>query len=161
QVAKILDHPDGKTLLEKMGSKIPMLDPGRLQKWTGLKASQIDHVAVGVRPGEWALTLVIRTQGPYNLKELTAALGDAKDTPYRNKPSYRLQQTVPSRMLWCADSRTMVVVINLMGGVTLADLDKLPKEPRNGAAGLPDPVRQVLENHLDKESVLWVAGEPG
>ncbi len=157
-MAQITAEPAGNELLKQLKAHKARLDIDQLAEWVGLPGKDIDHVAFGLRPDDsFSAWLIVHTRQPYSPDALAAALAPAKATVHHGRPVYRPPQHPPARMIWLYDPKTLAVRLSLVG-VELTDLDQLPAQPRTGAAGLSAPIRPVLDR-LDRESVLWLAGD--
>jgi hypothetical protein len=162
-VAELLAQPIGAKLLERPqaggGEQPPWpvdLALGPVEKWTGLKAAELDHVVLGthIDLGLPHLTIVVRTLKPYDPLALEKARAPQVPVQYLNRNLY--QFSPPPGMLFCADPRTLVLVLRLDA---LAERDKqlLTAAPRTGTKGPPAPVRTIVQQRLSKGTLIWWA----
>ena len=129
-----------------------------LERWTGLKAREIDHLVVGVRaeePFPTPTVVVVRTVRPYDQGAVKAALGAEPSanaagdkTIYQGRPADGGFRPV----IWFADERTLVV------GLIARHLEAVPDRPADGLERLPTAVREQLQSLLPGGPV-WVAGQ--
>ena len=129
-----------------------------LERWTGLKAREIDHLVVGVQAEDGVpppAVLVVRTVRPYDADAVKTAL-DAEPSPngaggkalYQGKPRDGGFRPV----VWFADERTLVIAL------TARSLEAVPDRPAEGLQRLPAEVRDLLENRLLPGGPAWVVG---
>ncbi len=129
-----------------------------LERWTGLKPREIDHVVIGVRAEEPIPTptvVVVRTMRPYDRSAVMAALGAEPSanaaggkTIYQGRPAdggFR-------PMVWFADERTLVV------GLMARHLEAVPDRPAVGLERLSAEVRERLQE-LSPDGPVWVVGQ--
>jgi hypothetical protein len=159
-VAEALQDAEGKKLLEP--SRLGPLGPGlaSIEKWTGLKPEQLDHLVFGLRVNDQLpqLTVVVRTRQPYRRDVLAAALHPSKPTERDNKPLYCFKLgRFGDAVLWCAGEQTLVLIARL-DGAGARDMDAVPLAPRAGSEGLPDALQSFLKERLPGGAVAWVAG---
>jgi hypothetical protein len=161
-LGQVLDDPKGKKLLEQAQFRNANLGLAQLESWTGLKPEQIDNIALGLQPDALVrgATVVVRMRGSYSQNDLAKALQPIKATEVDGKHVYRVQSGSPQRMIWRFDDQTLVMQVSITG-VNLDDVKKFPTKPNTGAAGLPKPIQNLMEQHLDKQSILWAVGELG
>ena len=128
-----------------------------LERWTGLKASQIDHVVLGVKADD-ALPprtlLVVRTTRPYDADAVKAALHAEPVPDAVGKTVYRAgpRDGGLRPALWFADERTLVL------GLLPKHLESVPDRPAAGLERLPAEVRSLLETRLEAGGPAWVVG---
>jgi hypothetical protein len=133
---------------------------GTVEKWTGLKAEDLEHVVVGTEVSNRLpqLTVVAQTRRPYDNASLASALHPSKPTLQRGKPLYRFGLHPGEGMLWCPEPRTLVLLFRL-DALKTEDLEAIPLAPRAGAALPPRALREVLAGQrVDKQSLIWAAG---
>ena len=128
-----------------------------LERWTGLKPEEVDHLVLGVKADEGIpprSVLVVRTVRPYDADAVRTALQaesvgvrDGK-TLYKCKPRDGGLRPI----LWCADERTLVF------GLLEKHLEAVPNQPAAGLERLPAEVRTLLEERLDSAGPAWVVG---
>ncbi len=158
QVADLRQTEAGRDLLNHLASigKIEV-DAGLLERWTGLRLEEIDHLVLGVRVnGDFPprAVLVIRTVLPYNPDAVRKTL-EAERLPDANgKTLYKFKQRDGglAPILWCADDRTLVF------GLLARQIEAVPAMPAAGLERLPVEVRTLLENRLQTPGPAWVVG---
>ena len=160
-VTQLQSREEGRKLLDRFRSGNLFLGLGQVEQWTGLKATEIDHLALGVRLDQDLprFTLVVRTRKTYSLKALEQALAPARPAAFAGRPAYPIRLgPMGQAVLWCRDDSTMVLAINLLTA-KLDDLKELPAEPRKTIDALAPSLREALTGGLNREAFLWVAGE--
>ena len=72
--------------MEHLEAKKINLGLDQIQKWTGLRPEDIDHLALGLRPNEAlkGFTLVVRTRQPYAESTIAEAVKPAVPPPAPN-----------------------------------------------------------------------------
>lgn len=156
-VEELLASPAGKALLAeplKLGRVELRLDG--VERWTGLRLQDIDHLVLGVKvddPLPPPTILVVRTTRPYDLKKLRSTL-EAKSAGGGKRPLYRFQPAgLPFPLYFGgADPRTLVL------GLSPTHLAEVPLRPVAGLDHLATPVRKVLEDRVGPGGPLWAAG---
>src|SRR5262249_40828428 len=147
-----LASPAGKELLAAplaLGTREVRL--ADVERWTGLKLDEIDHVMLGAEADRLtSATLVVRSRRPYDEARVRQALKAQK----KASPDRALYQVSiagwPAAAVWCADDRPLVF------GLTVADLEKLRRS--EGAEALAEPVRSLLQERVGAAGPLWLAG---
>jgi hypothetical protein len=155
-VAELLADDAGKRLLNdplKVGSSEFRL--GAIEKWTGLRPGEVDHVVLGVKaddPLPPRLNIVVRTRQPYDAAKVREAL-KARRAGGGNKELYRFEGPggVPL-VLWCADERTLVL------GLLANHLEAVPLRPRDDLGALVPELRPILRERMRPAGPVWVAG---
>lgn len=128
-----------------------------LERWTGLKAEEIDHLVLGVKADEGIpppAVLVVRTVRPYDAEAVRATLGAEPAPAVGGKTLYKCKTGDGGLrpFLWCADERTLVF------SLFEKPLEAVPDEPSAGLERLPADVRMLLEERLDSAGPAWVVG---
>ena len=156
QVAELRQTDAGRDLLNHLLhiGKIE-INADLLERWTGLKTEEIDHLVLGVQADD-ALPpqtmLVVRTVRPYDADAVKAVLqaeraGEAgRRVFYKGKPRDGGLRPV----LWFADDRTLVV------GLLEKHLEQVPEAPAVGLERLPAEVRTLLEGRLQAAGPVWL-----
>jgi hypothetical protein len=159
QVAEIFKDPAGKKLLETPRPMLLDMALGTIEKWTALRAEDLDHFAVGteIKDKLPQLTLVVETRTEYDAAALGKALHPTAPTRHRDKPLYRFALKPGEGMLWCPRPRTLVLLFRL-DALKTADLEAIPLAPRSGTDAGPRPIRDILAERVNKQSLLWAAG---
>jgi hypothetical protein len=158
QVAELRQTDAGRELLKHL-FRIGKVDLSAdfIERWTGLKAGEIDHLVLGVKADDELLprtVLVVRTTQPYNADAVRTKLQaermpDAKGkTLYKCKPGEGELRPI----LWCADERT------LLFGLTTKHIEAVPAKPAVGLERLPAAVRILMELRLQSAGPAWVVG---
>jgi hypothetical protein len=133
------------------------LNAGLLERWTGLKAEDVDHLVLGVKADDDLLprtVLVVRTVHPYNADAVRTALQAERLPDAGGKTLYKCKPRDGglAPVLWCADERTLVF------GLIAKHLETVPDKPAVGLERLPAEVRALLENRLQSAGPAWVVG---
>ena len=158
QVAELRQTDAGRELLKHL-FRIGKVDLSVdfIERWTGLKAEEIDHLVLGVKADDELpprTVLMVRTTHPYDAAAVRTNLqaerlpdGQGK-TLYKCKPGDGGLRPV----LWFADERTLVF------GLTAKHLEAVPYKPADGLERLPAEVRSLLETRLQSAGPAWVVG---
>ena len=159
--ADLLADPGGQSLLQPPQPAWLQTILGNIEKWTGLKQGDLDHVVLGTTVGDKlpALALVVRTLKPYENAVLEKALAPAKAQNHRGKALYRFAlKPLGEGLLWCPGEQTMVLLLRL-DAAKLEDMLVIPLEPRPNLEFLTPQARKLLaDGRIHKESLAWVAG---
>lgn len=155
-VAELLADDTGKRLLNdpiKVGPTEFRL--GAVEKWTGLRPEEVDHVVLGVKaddPLPPRLNVVVRTREPYDAAKVRETL-KARRAGGGKKELYRFDGPggVPL-VLWCADERTLVV------GLLPTHLEAVPLKPRDDLSALVPELRPILRERMRPAGPVWAAG---
>jgi hypothetical protein len=155
-LAELLADDTGRRLLNdpiKVGATEFRL--GAVEKWTGLRPEEVDHVVLGVKaddPFPPRLNVVVRTRQPYDAAKVREAL-KARRAGGGKKELYRFDGPggVPL-VLWCADERTLVL------GLLANHLEPVPAEPRDDLGALVPELRPVLRERMRPAGPVWAAG---
>jgi hypothetical protein len=127
-----------------------------LEQWAGVRAEDVDHIAVGVKLDDAippCVVLVVRTRRRYDgdavrtALHVEAAMKAGRKTLYPFKP--RLGRVELRPQLCCADDRTLVV------GLFGKDMASVPDEAADGDERLPAAVRELLEQRVATAAPLW------
>ncbi len=163
-VAEALQDPIGRLILERFrpaqalaegpDQAAPQLDS--LERWTGLRLREVDHIVLGLNITNRLLpkvVLVVQTRQPYDPEKVRAAL-KARASPEPGKPLYRFQlegQRLDA-VVWFAGERTLIV------GREAEDLQDVPATPRAGIAHLSVPLQTMLRERLGRVAPVWAVG---
>jgi hypothetical protein len=156
-VAELLQTDAGRALLTrpfKVGGADIRLDV--LERWTGLKLDEMDHVVLGLRaedPLGRPAALVVRTRRAYDADRVREALKTERLAVGGDKTLDRFELKDPPLrpVLWCADDHTLVF------SLLPVYFEHIPRTPRKGIDHLPREVQKVLER-VGPGNPLWVAG---
>jgi hypothetical protein len=173
-VAELAEQPLGQKLLARpaadgTGEPPPWLleqGLGRVEKLTGLKATDIDHVVFGTKgdAGLPTIILVVRTRQPYEPAAIARAQVPVVPVKHRDKDLYqfKLQLAGPGPIpfggqgaLWCADPQTLILLFNL--ALTPGDKDLLTDRARSGVEVPPRALRPFLAERLTTGTLIWWA----
>jgi hypothetical protein len=159
--ADLLDDSLGQRLLAVPRPRLLDLALTNVEKWTAQPATNIDHVVVGAAITRAdripPLVFVVQNREPYHPQVLANKL-KTKAVDHQDRPLFRFRfDPAGEGYLWCMNPRVMVLVVRIIEGVKLEDLDTIPRDPWAGAAGLPAPLRELIIR-MDKESLAWIAG---
>ncbi|HYV36255.1 MAG TPA: hypothetical protein VE988_11160 [Gemmataceae bacterium] len=163
-VAELLATPQGAKLLARApageGESAPQLVElglGQVEKWTGLKADAIDHVVLAIRGGVLFphAMIVVRTLKDYDPAKVEKAQLPAKPTKHHDRDLYQVAN--PPGMLYCADPRTLVLLIR-PDLLPERDVELVTAKLRTGADGPPLSIRAMVHQRLTVGTQLWWAG---
>jgi hypothetical protein len=163
-VAEALEDPTGRLILQRFRpSQVFAEGPDQaagptdsLQRWSGLRLEEIDHVVLGLNITNRLLPrviLVVQTRQPYDPEKVRAAL-KARASAEGGKPLYRFQlegQRLDA-VLWLAGERTLIF------GREAEDLQDVPATPRTGIEHLSRPLQTMLRERLGRVAPVWVVG---
>lgn len=157
-ISEALQTPAGREFLAHYQLGPIEVSLEKIERWTGLKADEIDHVALGLTVSDMIpppLLLVIRTRRPYEEQDVLARLKANRRTEQNQKTLYRFKIEKPSLdlVLWCASPSTLVI------GLTPKDLDAAPLMPATGAERLAPGVKEILSERLGAGSQAWLVGQ--
>jgi hypothetical protein len=161
-VAEVGQQPAGKEFLNRFRLANSVDGLHTLEKWTGLRLAEIDHVALGVKLENTGLiprlTMVIRTLQPYDAWQLRRDLGAGTATKTGGRTLYRCANAVllDEAVLWCADDHTLV----LNWGDE--NLTAVPLSPRSGVDHFTAALAAVLRERIDpmareQSAQVWLA----
>ncbi len=158
QVAELRQTDAGRDLMNHL-FRVGKVDINAdlLERWTGLKPEEIDHLVLGVKADEGIpppAVLVVRTLRPYDAEAVRSALSAEPAPPVGAKTLYQCKPGDGGLRpwLWCADERTLVF------GLFEKHLEAVPDKPAAGLERLPAEVRTLLEERLDSAGPAWVVG---
>jgi len=158
--ADLLESAVGKTLLAAPRPVILDKTLGAVERWTGLKPEDIDHLIAGTTLTAEPfplVVLVVQTRRPYDLVSLATAL-KSKYTLRYDRPLFLFDlASVGKGYLWSPKDRIMVLVLRLLGGVAPADLDNIPRDPWPALESLQSAKLRGVLDRLGKESLAWFA----
>ncbi|HWY85761.1 MAG TPA: hypothetical protein VNX28_03500 [Gemmataceae bacterium] len=161
QVAELFKDPAGTTLLQAPRPAIMDLLLGTIEKWTKLKAEDLDHIVLGteIKDKFPQLTVVVETRRPYDPAALAKALHPAVPIAQRGRPLFRFGLQPGEGMLWCPQPRTLVLLFRL-DGLKMDDLEAIPLSPRQGTEAPPKAIQDILAPpaRVNKNSLIWIAG---
>lgn len=168
-VAEALREPAGRKFLARFQpSELLAHNPqgaevsGNLEKWTGLKLDDLDHVVLGLSLEDKLfprMTLVAQTLRRYDRDTIRDALKANRNPEpgtqnvFRFKPDKPLEAFWPEALVWFADERTIVV------GVPVDERKKIMPEPAPGIDHLPRRLRTILKDRLGPVAQAWVVGQ--
>jgi hypothetical protein len=138
-VAELLREPAGRDFLTQFRLGATDFSLATVEKWTGLKPEEIDHVVVGVKVADRLvprLTLVVQTTRPLDQEKVRTALR-----------TNRLPEFVRF-----ATNRTLLLAL------TAKDLDQVPQAPAAGIDHLSLPLQDLLRHRLGREAPVWLVG---
>ena len=149
QVAELRQTDAGRDLMNHLFrvGKVE-INADLLERWTGLRPEEIDHIVLGVKADEGippSAVLVVRTVRPYNAEAVHSALGAEPAPAVSGKTLYQCKPGDGGLrpFLWCADERTLVF------SLFEKPLEAVPDKPSAGLERLPADVRMLLEERLD------------
>ncbi len=155
-VAEVLDEPTGRDVLRRIG--LGGEGAPDLEKWTGLKLDDLDHVVVGLKLDAEMLTrfvIVARARHPIDPRNVCDALKTTakQEVDGRTVYPFVLQTGLPllasvGVSLWFADEETLVIA---------KKFENLPQTPRKGIDHLRPALREAIREHLAPASHVWVA----
>jgi hypothetical protein len=160
RLAEVLRDPEGQKLWTKLRGGPAGMVVDLLESKTGLHAEEIDHLALGLSPGDGQprLIVVVRTRSPYGSEALARALEPLKPQRYRGRSVYRFAlASFGDGLLLRLSEDTLVLSLGILPA-QLKVLDAIPSKEREGAEGLPASVRDLLQNKLEHGSLIWAAG---
>jgi hypothetical protein len=151
-IAEAWRDPTGREFLSRFRFGTTNFGIQTLEKWTGLKLDEIDHAVLGLRIDENLLprvTLVVRTQQPYNEEQVRTALKAGGKRERKKKAIYSIQVEQLNLALWCVDERTLII------GLTPLDLDDVPLQPSDNIDRLPAELVGVMQERLTRGTQAW------
>jgi hypothetical protein len=161
QLGALQRSENGREFLKQLRASKTDLGLAQVETWTGLKARDMDHLALGIRINEDLLQLlvVLRTRDPYDARKAARAAAPVKPDTLRGQPFY--QATVMpfvDRLVWYRDDRTIIIEI-ASPGARKKDLEDLPAAPRKGIQGFSPSLQQELQHNMLKDAFLWTVGD--
>ena len=170
-VAELADYPIGPKLLTRPPADVPdgeqrpwLVEQGLgfVEKYAGLRAEEIDHLIFGVKSEGFLprVTVVVRTRSPYDSARVAHAQAPVVPAKHHDKDLYQFKmRPAGDASLWCADARTLVLLIRL-DGLLARDRQLLSDTPRVGPLAPPQPVRRIMARMLGPGTpIWWAAGE--
>lgn len=161
-IAEALQSPIGQRLAARYADAADPDGGLDLEKNTGLRLKEIDHVVLGFRLPDQdrekerpRLVLIIQTLRPYSSARVREALK-------ANRPERREQRTyhrfsIPnsafSLVLWEASKNTLVI------GLSPDDLDEVPTLPRQGLEHVPAEIRNLFKDRMASPAHAWAAAD--
>jgi hypothetical protein len=160
-LAEMLGDGAPRPLVDELLLVADLLGLGHVEKWTGLKLEDLDHVVVGwhATGNHLKATVVVRARKPYSTSAVAAALHTARTAEINGKPVFSFVWTKSQQGLcWCPSSHTLVFVLALeasQGSI----LKAMP--PRAGENRVPASLRPLFgERPMPSGTPLWIAGQP-
>lgn len=159
-VAELDADSSGKQLLRQPMQLGPArVGLGEVARWTGVPLENIDHLVLGLDSGSGTIpriNLVVRTRRAYDRQAILGNLEARKvsDVPASETRTWYRTRFEAIRLpvaLWCADDRTLVF------GLTVIDLNDVPRSPHPTLDHLPAALTEVLEKRLIAGSPFWLA----
>lgn len=163
QVTRTMETPAGRDLMKQLG-----LGPGaedgliNLEKWTGLKAEEIDQVVLGLKVMDGRIiprmTVVVETRQPYDSEALRKTLRAKRSVQRNGKTLYPFQlpflkiADVPAE-LWCPTETLLVI------GLEPNDLDAVPLTPQPGLEHLSPCLQGLLSARMGKDSTAILVAD--
>jgi hypothetical protein len=157
-VAEALQHEEGQDWLRGNGGGRGDSGVAFLENLLGLNLDEVDHVVLGLSFDDKLrrLTIVIQTRAPYDEATIRKKL-QVSQAPIKRQGKTLYLLPVEG-VLWCAEERTLVVVIRLDGTKSGGDLDEVPLQPRPGTNQLPAEIQSVLKERMGATAQVWAAG---
>jgi hypothetical protein len=153
-VAEALAEPAGREFLTQFRVRSIDLGMSDVEKLTGVKLHDIDHLVLGMRVSDDfppQAVLVVRTRRPYPEAEVVANLQAGGETARGKKKLYRfaVEKLLLRLVLWCPNPNTVVVAVQP------EDLDRVS----DNGDHLPQAVRDLLKKRMGRGTLVWVAGD--
>jgi hypothetical protein len=155
-VAEVLDEPTGRDVLRRVG--LGGEGAPDLEKWTGLKLDDLDHVVVGLKLDAEMLTrfiVVARARHPIDPQHLRDALKTTAKQEVEGRSVYPfvLQTGLPllasvGVSVWFADERTLVIA---------KEFKHTPQTPHKGIDHLRPALQEAIKERLAPTSQVWFA----
>jgi hypothetical protein len=154
QIAELTQNADR---MKALAIEIPGLAGGRarldqtLERLTGLRTADVDHVVLGARLGQNGLSrplLVVRTRRPYDPGEIRTRLQATRAPGIKDQPVYEISQGLVS----FPDDRTLVF------GLLAVPPRDMPTAQRSRGRGLPAEITDALRQQVPVGSLLWATG---
>jgi len=167
-VAELAEYPIGPKFLSKPAADVvdaeqrPWLVEqglGFVEKYAGLRAEEIDHLVFGLKSDGFLprVTVVVRTRQPYEPARVAQAQAPVVPVKHLGNHLYQFKmRPVGDASLWCADSRTLVLMLRL-DGLLARDKQLLTESPRQGLQAPPQPVRRIVSTMLAAGTPIWWA----
>src|SRR5262249_43375756 len=103
------------------------------------------------------VTVVVRTRQPYEPARVAQAQAPVVPVKHLGKELYQFKmRPVGDASLWCADSRTLVLMLRL-DGLLARDKQLVTESPRQGSQAPPQPVRRIVSTMLASGTPIWWA----
>jgi hypothetical protein len=147
-------------MLQYLRVYYPALRWQDLEKSTGLKIPDIDHIVIGVRMAILPV-IVVRTRKPYDAESVLDALhagGERADVGRKGVHQFPLQEFQLNgkplmASVWCADER--ILVFAMFG----QDIKSLPTTANPSTSRFAEPIRQMLDERLNAGTQIWGVGQ--
>jgi hypothetical protein len=156
-VAELLQEPAGRELLPRLFTAWPNLSPVNLEKSTGLRLAEVDHVVLAAELQKTLLPrvyLIVQTKTPIDWEQhLRSKLKATRHPEAGHKPWYRIHVEQPpiDPVLWPLNERTLAVCLNV------ADFKKLRPEQPRGIDQLSAPLQGLIKERMGNAAPLWIA----
>jgi hypothetical protein len=138
-IGMLMETPEGREFL--MGNGGQLWNWQRLQEWTGISLSEIDHLIVGLRVDNNLLPrllIIIETIRPFSVTGVKAALRAGKWPD-------------PDACLFPSDH---VLIL----GLTRKDLERVSIKQTEGINHLPPSVQKALQERIPRDGEVWAVG---
>jgi len=162
-VAQLLQHKEARKWLQSPRGMFFDWTVGQVERWTTLKAQDLDEITVGiVLSGEtpWAV-LVAQTKLAHALQigmKEKGSVARPSQWQHRGRPVFRAPlDTVGERALWCAGDKTLVFVLKA-DKVEDEDLLQIP-EPTPKTSARSETLDEIMGRRLRGPQLLWVAAD--
>jgi hypothetical protein len=157
-LANLLQTPETQALLDRIKFASFDLSAERVQKLTGLKREDLDHVVVGVKLEDEIvprLTVLVRTRTRFDPEAVRAALHAVPTAESRraNRYHFKLDQPAVEIETWLLPEEKLLVF-----GLTRADVEAVSERPQEGVKHLAPALGKMLDVRLDPAARVWVVG---
>jgi hypothetical protein len=155
-VAYALRNPLGQDLLLRSSLKVGDVGFDSLERWTGMKFPQIDHVVLGIKLDDQLpprSILVVRAIAPIDQNEIRRALGRTSSQRRNGRDifGFTLERPRFDAFGWFADDRTLIVTL------TAKDMDIVPQPSTEKGARLMPEVQAYLRERA-RSADVWAVG---
>lgn len=138
-VAEILERPAGKDLLARLLMNTPEGGTSTLEKTTGMKLEEINHVVLGLKISDrftsrWQL--ILQARRPFDQDKVREALKKERGT---------------QEIKWLSP-------ITLAMAASAKDLNTIPKEPMHDVKHLAPPIQDFLRTRITNNASAWAIG---
>jgi hypothetical protein len=166
RTADLATAPGGQEALEAVGIGGSSIRLDRIRGLTGLDASAVDLLAVGLRIDEIIpppITMVVRTKAPYDQARVRQALNASEVARAGgDRPLYRIQasglpELARGGRLWFADDHTFVLRFLSLTMQEKSPDPGVPLTPRRGPDEVPEDLRQLVKEKVETAAPLWLA----
>jgi len=155
QVARARETPVGQAFLAQTDLGKLGFGLADIERATGLKAEELDHVIIGARL-DAQLVMVARTKQAYDVRRIRTALKARSGAPVGNRTIYYFDLERPKvpAVLWLAEEDRMVVASIL----TKEGIASIPNPPVNDSGQLPPALEAMLKERTTRNDLVWMAG---